>query len=349
MHPVGSSWVSGHHDYINGNLAQCQACHGTDYRGTVLSRAFAARTFTTELGTRQVFRGAQVGCYMCHNGPFSSSATSNHAPVASNISVSATSAAAVSIPLTATDPDGNSLTLRIVSQPGKGMAAIDSTGVKAIYRPYVGASGTDTFTYAAWDGSIDSNLATVTVNVVACTVSVTASAPATAAVNSPVSFTGSATSSCAGTASYDWNFGDGSAHSPAQNPSHTYVTTGTFQWTLTATVAGVVSTRTGSITVGGGGGTTSCTVTATATVPTSGTVGTAVGFSSTVSTSGCSGGVTYDWDFGDNSPHATTQNASHAYQAAGTYTWRLQASAGGTVSTRSGNITISTTRRHRKG
>src|SRR5262249_42731865 len=46
-----------------------------------------------------------------------------------------------------------------------------------------------------------------------------------------VSFTGSATG---GTApySYSWNFGDGSAASPLQNPSHTYNTAGTYTATL---------------------------------------------------------------------------------------------------------------------
>ncbi len=43
MHPVGASWVSAHQDYAEGHLSECRPCHGTDYRGTVLSRMFATQ------------------------------------------------------------------------------------------------------------------------------------------------------------------------------------------------------------------------------------------------------------------------------------------------------------------
>jgi hypothetical protein len=46
MHPVGQSWVNQHHDLFESGAAtraQCQACHGLDYRGTVLSRTQADR------------------------------------------------------------------------------------------------------------------------------------------------------------------------------------------------------------------------------------------------------------------------------------------------------------------
>jgi hypothetical protein len=69
MHAVGSSWVSRHSDIAGSNRAACQACHGTDYRGTVLSRAFAARSLSTERGTVKLAAGDLVGCYTCHNGP----------------------------------------------------------------------------------------------------------------------------------------------------------------------------------------------------------------------------------------------------------------------------------------
>ena len=69
MHPVGQTWVSGHHGAPpKATATQCQACHGTDYRGTVLSRMQADRTLNA-FGTQTFFRGAIVGCYTCHNGP----------------------------------------------------------------------------------------------------------------------------------------------------------------------------------------------------------------------------------------------------------------------------------------
>ena len=115
-------------------------------------------------GTKTLFRGAQVGCYTCHNGPSSESANPNRTAGGVRTSSASTSAGApVAVTLVATDPDGNALTLRIVSQPGHGTVGL--SGTTATYFPYAGFTGTDTFTYAAWDGSIDSNLATVTVTV----------------------------------------------------------------------------------------------------------------------------------------------------------------------------------------
>jgi hypothetical protein len=65
MHPVGGAWVSGHENVAQGNQASCQPCHGTDYRGTVLSRTSVART----LAGKAFAAGAQIGCYDCHAGP----------------------------------------------------------------------------------------------------------------------------------------------------------------------------------------------------------------------------------------------------------------------------------------
>ena len=48
LHPLGQSWIEGHKDAAeHGGSAQCAACHGTDFRGTVLSRALADRTLNT--------------------------------------------------------------------------------------------------------------------------------------------------------------------------------------------------------------------------------------------------------------------------------------------------------------
>jgi hypothetical protein len=65
MHPVGASWVNSHPDIAEKHLSTCAPCHGTDYRGTALSRMFATRT----LAGRTLTAGTTVGCYTCHNGP----------------------------------------------------------------------------------------------------------------------------------------------------------------------------------------------------------------------------------------------------------------------------------------
>jgi len=70
MHPVGQSWISSHHDVAEHNATQCQACHGTDYRGTVLSKTKTDRTFRVDDGrTVTLAKGTQISCYTCHNGP----------------------------------------------------------------------------------------------------------------------------------------------------------------------------------------------------------------------------------------------------------------------------------------
>ncbi len=163
MHPVGQAWVEDHQDAAEeGGTAACATCHGADLRGTVLSRSHADRTVSA-FGPRTFWRGAQIGCYSCHAGPDSDHPTGNHAPVAHAATAATDEGVARAIALVATDADGNALTLRVVSQPSHGSAGI--AGTLATYRPDRGFVGTDTFTWAAWDGATDSNLAMVTVTV----------------------------------------------------------------------------------------------------------------------------------------------------------------------------------------
>jgi hypothetical protein len=69
MHTVGDRWVSDHEDYAEHDPSACKACHGNDYRGSVLSKVWMDRSFRAE-GKRVNFtKGDQVGCYDCHNGP----------------------------------------------------------------------------------------------------------------------------------------------------------------------------------------------------------------------------------------------------------------------------------------
>jgi hypothetical protein len=66
MHPIGTGWVSTHQGVADaGGASQCQVCHGTDYRGTILSKTLAEGT----LAGRLFPAGTIIGCYSCHNGP----------------------------------------------------------------------------------------------------------------------------------------------------------------------------------------------------------------------------------------------------------------------------------------
>jgi PKD repeat protein len=90
------------------------------------------------------------------------------------------------------------------------------------------------------------------------------------------------------------------------------------------------------------GGTTTCSVDVTATVPTTGAAGSPVAFAATGTPSGCGSATpTYSWNFGDGSAVSAAQNPTHVYAAAGTYTWTLTVQAGTATSTRTDSITVS--------
>jgi hypothetical protein len=65
LHPIGTSWVSSHQNAAEGRQATCQPCHGTDYRGTILSKTRTDRT----MAGKSFPSGTVIGCYSCHNGP----------------------------------------------------------------------------------------------------------------------------------------------------------------------------------------------------------------------------------------------------------------------------------------
>jgi len=118
---------------------------------------------TSELGTRSFWRGFQIGCYTCHNGPSTDAANPNHPAVVMSTSAHTIEGVSVLIPLLASDSDGNTLALRVVSQPDNGTVGLVNR--TATYYPEPGFVGTDAFTFAAWDGSTDSNLASVAIQV----------------------------------------------------------------------------------------------------------------------------------------------------------------------------------------
>jgi len=65
-------WKEGHKDLAKQQNARpdggtCGACHGSDHRGTVLSRAAADRSFNVEDSDRTVAAGEPVACDLCHS------------------------------------------------------------------------------------------------------------------------------------------------------------------------------------------------------------------------------------------------------------------------------------------
>jgi len=137
---------------------------------------------------------------------------------------------------------------------------------------------------------------------------VTNPSPATGNYPLTVAFSASTTGDVS---SYAWNFGDGTLSTLAA-PTHTYTYPADFTATLVVT--------------GTGGSSAPATVTIHATQnapvagiianPTTGTSPLTVRFTDASTGSFNS----YDWDFGDGSPHDTTANPSHEFTSAGVYT-----------------------------
>jgi PKD repeat protein len=144
----------------------------------------------------------------------------------------------ISLPAT-----GTGLTLRIVSQPANGSVGLLNN--VATYFPNPGFVGNDTFTFAAYDGQKNSNLSTVTIAVSQGLFSITAAAqvPASYPAGWPVAFSvvPSVTNTLA-PLSFDWDFGDGTAHGNSQFPTHAYLTPGNYQWKVLANLSGTTAT-----------------------------------------------------------------------------------------------------------
>jgi hypothetical protein len=137
-------------------------------RGTPLSRSFSDQTLTFTRNTTNyqmpLFRGANVGCFLCHkredDGKLGGVVTNNARPVVSDTALVAGFNTPGSLTLGSNEP---AATLRIVRQPQHGRVGL--AGNIATYFPDHGFAGADSFSYAAFDGFADSNLGLVSVTV----------------------------------------------------------------------------------------------------------------------------------------------------------------------------------------
>ncbi|MBU4483368.1 MAG: S8 family serine peptidase, partial [Actinobacteria bacterium] len=90
-------------------------------------------------------------------------AVPNNPPVADNQSVIINEDTPVAITLTATDLDSDPLTYFIVSQPLNG--SVSGIAPDVSYTPNLNYNGSDSFTFKANDGKVDSNIATVSITI----------------------------------------------------------------------------------------------------------------------------------------------------------------------------------------
>ena len=88
----------------------------------------------------------------------------NQAPVAQDQSVTTAEDTAIEITLVADDVDGDTLTYSIVDEPQHGSLSLVS-GDKVTYTPTANYFGTDSFTFKANDGDLDSNTATISISI----------------------------------------------------------------------------------------------------------------------------------------------------------------------------------------
>ncbi|HMP81568.1 MAG TPA: PKD domain-containing protein [Verrucomicrobiota bacterium] len=266
MHATDDSWASGggHGDAANASCRNCHGNDGTGYgRGTELSELKSDHIFSTgKYGAKGGWRGYRVGCYTCHNGTSEGSATPWKPASIASVSTNTTSGAAVLIPLPVRDTNTSvrPLTVRVISQPTDGTVGItnwNSTNWAAIYFPDSGFVGTNRFTYAAWNGYVDSALRTGTVSVAQGTFAIAAkplvppSYPAQwvapfSVVPSPSNIVGAVT--------FDWDFGDATPHSTNQYASHAYAASGNYNWKIISQVQNTFgtskTTNSGSILIG---------------------------------------------------------------------------------------------------
>ncbi len=218
-----------------------------------------------------------------------------------------------------TDGDGDALTYDW--DWGDGTA--HGTTATASHTFLTGGSKTVTLTVSDPDDA--TGVDTVVANPVAPPVNVapTAHITAPACTNLDCSFTGSTSSDPdSDTLTYSWDFGDGTPAATTANPVHTYATAGAKTVILTVN-DGHSHTDTDSVVVNP---TNPPPVNAAPTAHITNPTCTDLACSFTGSTSSdpdAGDTLTYNWDFGDSSTDATTQDATHTYATGGARTVTL--------------------------
>ena len=116
--------------------------------------------------------------------------SANDAPVAADGSISTKMNTAVSGTLSANDIDTPTLAYSIVSNGSKGSAVVTNAATGAFtYTPLAGMTGADTFTFKANDGALDSNVATMTVQIGPLAPVISSATSATGVVGQNFSYT----------------------------------------------------------------------------------------------------------------------------------------------------------------
>lgn len=157
--------------------------------------------------------------------------TQNHPPTADDQAITTAYQTPVAITLTGVDPDGDTLTYSH-SAPSHG--TLTGSSASLTYTPATGYSGQDSFTFTTSDGSLTSNVATVSITVdqpstEPLPTSATLSADVTFG-NAPLTVHFSVSATCDATrtiAGYYWDFGSGLS-AGGSTATHNYTTAGVY-------------------------------------------------------------------------------------------------------------------------
>lgn len=228
---------------------------------------------------------------------------------------------------------------------GDGNSATGSTVTHQYSSP-----GSYTVSVSATDGTYtSSNSTTVTVSqgTPSLTLSSISAYPAQPTTCDTVNFSTTVTARCiSGAINFHWTFGDeATADTTTPYTNHPYANAGSYPVSVTATAGGYTANQSRSLTVSAS----SITINSITADPSSGTACDTINFSASLNSNCTNGAISYDWDFGDGSPHSHVANPSHAYPGAkGTnpdgsvipYTVTLHVSAGGSAASGSTDVTI---------
>ena len=158
--------------------------------GTVILNANGSFVYTPSAN----YNGPDSFTYVANDGTANSTIATvtisviavNDAPVANNQFASLSEEGSKALTLTATDVDGNPLTYSIVTPPAHG--SLTGTAPNVTYVPAANYNGPDSFTFKANDGALDSNIATVSLTIIAVNdPPVAQSASYTTPINTPLS------------------------------------------------------------------------------------------------------------------------------------------------------------------
>lgn len=127
------------------------------------------------------------------SGTVSITVGTNGAPVVASINTSTRTNDAKTIPLTATDPDNDGVSITAATKPAHGVTKLNDARTAVLYTPDAGYAGADSFTYTATDSRGSVATATVNVTVVANAAPVVSPASGTTKAGTPVTVTLAAT------------------------------------------------------------------------------------------------------------------------------------------------------------